>query len=136
MESADKSGEANKRVVREFLKHMSAMNAPEMAKWITDDFTIVHTPASVLHGTYSAAEMPALAEKITATLPNGIQLHITDMFAERDAVIVQATGTATSASGKPYNNTYLLLFKVRDGRVVSMTEYLDSILVNEVFAAA
>ena len=135
MADVEQSEDANKHVVREFLKHMSAMNAPEIAKWITDDFTVVHKGSSVLRGSYSLADLPALVDKLTATLPNGIRLTIIDMFAERDAVLCEAKGTSTSASGKPYNNEYLLLFRVRDGRVASMTEYLDSKLVDEVFAA-
>ncbi|MEJ2410882.1 MAG: nuclear transport factor 2 family protein [Novosphingobium sp.] len=88
----------------------------------------------MFEGSYALPEIPALTEKILGVLPDGIQLTILDMFAERDAVVVQATGIATSSSGKPYNNKYLLLFRVRDGRVVSMTEYLDSKLFQEVFA--
>ena len=136
MGNVEQSGEANKHVVREFLKHMSAMNAAEMANWITDDFTIVHTASTVFEGSYALPELPALTAKILDVLPNGIQLTILDMFAERDAVVVQATGESTSSSGKAYNNKYLLLFKVRDGRVASMTEYLDSKLFQEVFAEA
>jgi ketosteroid isomerase-like protein len=136
MGTVEESGEANKQIVREFLKHMSAMNAPGLAQCITDDFTVTHKGSSVLQGTYSLAEFPPLVEKLNATLPNGISLHIIDMFAERDAVVVEAKGTATSSSGKPYNNEYLLLLKVRDGRVASMTEYLDSKLVDEVFACS
>lgn len=132
----ESSLDANKQVVRTFLKHMSAMNGPEIAKWITDDFTVASKGSSVLGGVYGPAEFPALVGRLTETLPNGVELRIIDMFAERDAVLCEAQGTATSAAGKPYNNEYLILFRVRNGRVASMVEYMDTKLIDEVFAPA
>jgi len=38
-------------------------------------------------------------------------------------------------TGRPYNNTYCQVFSVRDGKIRTVTEYMDTALVDEVFGA-
>ena len=57
------------------------------------------------------------------------------MIAEGDWVAVQLTGEATTVEGKPYNNTYCHVMRIRDGQIAEVTEYFDSELVTEVLVA-
>jgi len=41
-----------------------------------------------------------------------------------------------SATGKPYDNSYAGVFVVRDGRIVEVREYLDSLYAAEVLYSA
>ena len=54
------------------------------------------------------------------------------VIAEDDMVVVEARGRVTTKSGKPYNQTYCYVFRLTDGQVRELTEYLDTELVNEV----
>ena len=47
--------------------------------------------------------------------------------ADPERVIAQYTSTGTFANGKPYNNTYVNLCRVRNGKIVYSAEYFDSI---------
>jgi uncharacterized protein len=53
----------------------------------------------------------------------------TRVIADRDHVVVEARGRVTTTSGAPYNNTYCLVFEVRDGKLRAVTEYCDTELV-------
>jgi uncharacterized protein len=54
------------------------------------------------------------------------------VIAEDDIVVVEARGQVTTRSGKPYNQTYCYVFRLTDGQVRELTEYLDTELVSEV----
>jgi uncharacterized protein len=66
-------------------------------------------------------------------LQAGIASTIHHVVAEGDLVVVQSTGKATTTTGRPYNNTYCQVFTVRDGKILAVTEYMDTAWVNEVF---
>lgn len=53
------------------------------------------------------------------------------VIAEDDTVVVEARGRATTKSGKPYNQTYCYIFRLADGKVRDLTEYLDTELVSD-----
>jgi ketosteroid isomerase-like protein len=50
------------------------------------------------------------------------------IFADGDHVIVEALGKATLKSGKPYNNRYCFVIRMRDGKMTEVREYLDTLL--------
>ena len=55
---------------------------------------------------------------------------IPDRFiADGDYVVVEAHGSNTTKSGKPYNNHYCFVFRIDGGKLKEVTEYLDTELV-------
>ena len=60
--------------------------------------------------------------------------HLDNVIAEGDYVVVQqhASGRKTK-TGNPYNNTYCLVYKVIDGKIKEITEYLDTELITSAF---
>ena len=53
-------------------------------------------------------------------------------IADGDTVVVEARGEMTSKAGVPYNNQYCLIYRLRDRKIVEMTEYQDSTLCERV----
>jgi ketosteroid isomerase-like protein len=53
-------------------------------------------------------------------------------IAEGDTVVIEARGEMTSKTGAPYNNEYCLIYRLRDRKIVEMTEYQDSTLCERV----
>jgi ketosteroid isomerase-like protein len=53
------------------------------------------------------------------------------VLAEDDVVVVEARGQVNTKSGRPYNQTYCYVFRLADGQVRELTEYLDTDLVNQ-----
>jgi len=52
--------------------------------------------------------------------------------ADDDVVVIEARGEMTSRTGVPYNNEYCLIYRLRDGKIVEITEYNDSVLCERV----
>jgi uncharacterized protein len=67
-------------------------------------------------------------------LEAGIVSTIENTIAEDDFVVVQSRGEARTTSGRPYNIQYCHVFKLREGQIREVTEYLDTQLVNDVLA--
>ena len=53
-------------------------------------------------------------------------------IADGDIVVVEGRGEMTSKAGVPYNNEYCLIYRLRDGKIVEITEYNDSALCERV----
>ena len=53
------------------------------------------------------------------------------ILADQDMVVVQARGEVTTRTGKPYNNSYCYVIRMRDGKMVELREYLDTQLVDD-----
>lgn len=49
------------------------------------------------------------------------------IYAEGDVVIALFDGAATALDGKPYRNTYAWFMQMRDGRIVRVTAFFDTI---------
>jgi uncharacterized protein len=62
-----------------------------------------------------------LAERYRATADR--------IIADGSFVVVQATGHATTKRGDPYNNEYCFVYRLEEGRIQEVTEYLDTALV-------
>jgi len=59
---------------------------------------------------------------------------IDNIIAEGDYVVVQQRGTGRrTKSGKDYNNTHCIVYKVTDGKIKEITEYCDTELVTFAF---
>jgi ketosteroid isomerase-like protein len=59
---------------------------------------------------------------------------VDNIIAEGDYVVVQQHGTGRRAkSGKDYNNTYCIVYKMAGGKIKEITEYLDTELVTSAF---
>ena len=71
-----------------------------------------------------------LSEKFIAQITNALEVQpkiiIDEMVAEGDFVIMKAHGEGGIAkNGKEYNNTYCHFMRLKDGKLVESTEYLD-----------
>jgi hypothetical protein len=56
---------------------------------------------------------------------------IRSLYSEGDTVIVLFDGEATAFDGKPYRNTYAWFMEMRDGKIVKVIAFFDSITFDE-----
>lgn len=63
------------------------------------------------------------------------QMHARRIIAEGDLVVVEARGDATTHAGQRYANDYCLILRLREGKIVELTEYMDTELTTEVLGA-
>jgi ketosteroid isomerase-like protein len=111
---------ANHEIVRKFISAMSDGNitddlvTPDFAVWIVGGEQLVDKESYV----NGIANLPKV-------FPNKLTFTIHSLTAEDDRVVAEFSGNGTTTDGKLYDNTYLYLFKVRDGKVYFLAEYLN-----------
>ncbi|MGH7960357.1 MAG: nuclear transport factor 2 family protein [Candidatus Binatia bacterium] len=125
----------NKQLIQDMFAALSKGNAEAFLGNMADDvrFTIIGT--SKYSGTCDGKQelIGKVLGPLTAQLEGGITLTPDNFIAEGDCVVMQAHGKATTKTGKPYNNTYCHVFRIANGKVQEVTEYLDTELITSAF---
>ena len=118
--------EENKALVREYFRRMQAGD-PTVADMMADDITWWVPQSSELGGTHRGkAAVLALMGKGVDLYQLPLQVVIEEMVAERDSVCVQLVVEAKTAAGRPYRNDYHFAFRIRDGKLAAVREYVDT----------
>jgi ketosteroid isomerase-like protein len=125
----------NKKLIQDMFAELSKGNAPAFLNAMADDvrFTIMGT--TKYSGTFNGKQelINKVLQPLTAQLEGGLTITPENFIAEGDFVAMQARGKSTTKSGKPYNNTYCQVFRIANGKVQELTEYLDTELVTSAF---
>ena len=124
--------EENKQLVKKFFENFSAGKVEDVLATLDDSATWWVAGNFPLSGTKTKQEFAELAGQIGTMAPNGILVTPTAFTAEGDRVAMEATSYAEMANGKTYQNEYHFLIEVRDGKILSVREYLDTMHANEV----
>jgi uncharacterized protein len=123
--------EQNKDVVQRYYDHVSRGERAEADALFADDATwrVVGRPEQLpIAGLRPLAEHKTMLRRwVMPNLPTGVRTTITGLTAEGDRVAVEMENYAVTAAGKVYNNQFHLLFEVRDGRIHTVREYLDTL---------
>ena len=123
--------EENKALVREYFRRMQAGEAT-VADLMTDDVTWWVPQSSEFGGTHRGkASVLALMGKGVDLYQLPLTVVVEEMVAERDQVCVQLAIEAKTAAGLPYRNDYHFAFRVRDGRIAAVREYVDTKYASE-----
>jgi ketosteroid isomerase-like protein len=125
----------NKQVV---LSMYEALNSGDSAGYfarMADDVEITYFGSHRLAGTYHGKTelLKNFVPLLRARLDGSIKLHVKNIIAEADQVVVEATGEARTKDGLSYNNLYCIVLKLRDGVIVQLREYMDTELTKQVF---
>jgi ketosteroid isomerase-like protein len=125
----------NKKLIQDMFAELSKGNAPAFLNALAEDvrFTIIGT--TKYSGTCNGKQelINKVLTPLTAQLEGGLTITPENFIADGDFVAMQARGKSTTKSGKPYNNTYCQVFRIANGKVQELTEYLDTELVTSAF---
>jgi len=70
---------------------------------------------------------------LTSLLSDGNRRTNAHRFiADGDYVVVESVGEMKTKAGVPYSNEYCLIYRLREGKIVEITEYNDSALCEQV----
>lgn len=127
--------ERNKRIVEAFYRAGDSGDMEACLDMLADDVRWTNIGSTRFSGTYvgKRALVEQLLGPLFAKLKAGISSVIENMIAEQDYVVALTSGTAETTDGKPYNNSYCQIMRIRDGKVAEVTEYFDTELTNSVF---
>ena len=127
--------EENKKVVRQFYEAGNRGDMETCFGLVADDIRWTNMGTTSLSGAYEGK--PELMEKLLGPLfgqlKQGIHMEIRQLVAEGDHVVAVTSGTSETLDGRPYNNSYCWVIRIRDGKLVEVTEYSDTELITSVF---
>jgi ketosteroid isomerase-like protein len=88
------------------------------------------TPDATVWTLTSATDNPAArychgTKVLVSLFPQGLVYTVHSITAEEDRAAVEVTAHGVLADGTVYDNHYVMLFRIRDGRIVRLAEYFD-----------
>jgi ketosteroid isomerase-like protein len=124
----------NRRLVEAIFADLARGDARRFVDSMADTFSWTIGGTTRWSRTYEgkAAVTGELFGALQARIDGRIRTIADRIFADGDRVIVEAHGDNVTAKGERYDNRYCFVFRVDEGRLQSVTEYLDTALVERV----
>src|ERR1700693_5707112 len=121
--------ESSKQVAAELFARFSASDIPGVLALMTDDVTwrIPGKPElSPVAGTYGKERLGRLFRRMIEQLEGGLKMTVLGSIAEGDRVAVEVESSGDLRNGRRYRQPYPLAITLRDGKIASVREYLDT----------
>jgi uncharacterized protein len=134
MDNTTMSAAANKQLMQEIFARVAVGDGALFVEHLADDVVLR------VSGQYSWSRTFKGKESVLRDLfgvvrerTTGVRKMIPLRFiADGDLVVVEGRGEMAAKTGVPYNNEYCLIYRLREGRIVEITEYNDSALCERV----
>jgi uncharacterized protein len=125
----------NKQLLQNVFAELSVGNAKPFVDSMADDIRWTVMGTTKWSKTYEGkqAVLTDVFGVLRAKVGDQIRTTAHRFIAEGDYVVVEARGNNVTKAGKPYNNAYCFVFRLADGKLKELTEYLDTELVTAVF---
>lgn len=125
------SAARNKKLLQDVFSELSQGNGAPFLESLAEDvcWTIVGTTAWSRTYRGKQAVLTELLAPLRARLAHRNRVTAHRFIAEDDYVVVEARGRVATRTGVPYNNTYCWIFRMAQGKVSELTEYMDTQLV-------
>jgi len=131
------SAAENKKLLQEIFTDLANGDSRKFVDSMADDFTWIVAGATNWSQTFRGKQA-VLTELfgLLQTFLSGPVLTTADRFiADEDYVAVEARGQSTARNGRPYNNRYCFVFRVADGKLREVKEYMDTELASSVLSS-
>ena len=123
--------EKNKELVQEFFNLLSS-GSDKYLDFYNEESVIWTAGENAIGGSRSKSEVVGFAKNVLDSFPEGITFNVVNLVAENDYVAAEVEGSAMHVSGKPYNNKYHFLLKIKDNEILELKEYMDTQLAAKV----
>ena len=121
----------NKELVQEFFNLLSS-GSEKYLDFYNNESVIWTAGENAIGGSRSKSEVVGFAKSVLDSFPEGITFNVVNLVAENDYVAAEVEGSAMHVSGKPYNNKYHFLLKIKDNKILELKEYMDTQLAVKV----
>jgi len=118
----------NKELIRHVFTEINNGNLEPFMSIVDENFKLTLTGSLPISGTVNGLqEVMKVLSVITEAFQVQPKVIIEEMVAEGDFVVMKAHGEGGIAkNGKEYNNTYCHFMRLKDGKLIESTEYLDT----------
>jgi uncharacterized protein len=126
----------NKAVVTAFLNAVSDNDIDLMLTYIRDDATWWLSGRHALSGTYDKQQWGEMMRGVALMFKETPRFIPPFSYtAEDDRVAAEVESRGVMPDGRIYNNKYHLLFKVEDGLILELRDYMDTMHLYDIFIA-
>lgn len=127
---------SNKQAMQAIFAELAEGNGRPFVAALSDDMKWHMTGTNAWSGSYIGKRevIDRLLTPLFAQFETRYKNRAVRLVAEDDMVVVECRGEVVTRQGKPYNNTYCYVCRMRDGMICELTEYMDTELVREALA--
>lgn len=127
---------ANKAIALAFFERFDANDLDGVMALFADDatFTVPGKPNELRSaGVHDKVRLRALFDAMVSRLNGGLRMTAGLAVAEDDIVIVEAVSRGELAPDRIYDQRYLTLFRIADGKIQEAREYNDTLHARNVW---
>ncbi|HEY3767048.1 MAG TPA: nuclear transport factor 2 family protein [Candidatus Angelobacter sp.] len=123
----------NKQLMQNIFAALAEADSRPLVEAMAEDFSWTVMGSNAWSRKYEGkqAVLTELFAPLRTRIEGRTRLVAHRFIAEDDFVVVEARGSNTTKSGKPYNNTYCMVVRLAEGKMRELTEYMDTELVTE-----
>ncbi len=123
--------EENKQLLQNIFKELSMGDSRPFVAALADDVIWKVMGRTQWSGTYRGKQtvLNELLRQLQSRLADRYRATAERIIAEGPYVVVQARGQSMTTAGMPYNNEYCFIYRVENGQIKEVIEYLDTELV-------
>jgi ketosteroid isomerase-like protein len=126
--------ERNKQIVREILDEIGRGNLEKFRSAMANDIRYSIAGSSPFSGAHTREQWwNEVVKPLGEKLDGHIGIELKTIIAEGDLVFSQSQGAAKTKDGRPYNHLYAHLWRFKDGKIIEITEWLDTALTSQIF---
>jgi ketosteroid isomerase-like protein len=127
--------EENRQLMQRVFAELSNGNSQALVEVLADDVVWHVTGTTTFSRAYEgkATLINDLVIPLFTLLEGPLVMNADRFIADDDYVVVEARGKSTTKTGRPYNNKYCMVFRLEDGKIREVTEYMDTSLVSATF---
>jgi ketosteroid isomerase-like protein len=124
----------NKQIMQNIFAELAKGNSKPFVESMADDFRWILAGTLKWSQTFEGknAVLTELFGLLGSVLTGPVITTAHRFIADGDYVVVEARGNSTTKRGTPYNNTYCFVFRLADGKLKEVTEYMDTELATAV----
>jgi ketosteroid isomerase-like protein len=125
----------NKRLMQEIFAELAKGNSDALVNALADDVAWHVTGTTKFSRIYrgKASLLNDLLLPLFSQFEDQYKNFADRFIADGEYVAVECRGEATTKSGLPYNNKYCFIFRIENGKIKEVTEYMDTHLVVTTF---
>jgi len=125
----DSGPEAQRAIVERYFKAVRAGD-PNIGALISEDAVWIAPQSSPVGRRHEgrAAVLELMGKGVGLyDMSHPMEMEIDAIAAEGEHVFVEMTLSARTLAGEPYRNHYVFVFRIREGLIVEIREYLDTL---------
>ncbi len=131
------SASENRVLIKEIFEHLAKGDGRPFVDLMSEDFAWVFKGSTIWRGRYSGktAVRQQLLAPLFANFTGKYTNSASRIVADGDIVVVECEGRVATKAGERYDNKYCYVIRMAEGKMVELTEYMDTALADRVLMA-